>query len=108
MSEIPVFFLHGLGYAGLLFLVSAGLTLVFGLMNVVNFAHGEFYTLGAYATDDFVWATGWDGHRLDLGVRTGGHTAIHAVGQLQRFKDSPREFERDVWARRYRLEWRIR
>ena len=65
-------------------------------------------TLGAYATDDFVWATGWDGHRLDLGVRTGGHTTVHAVGQLQRFKDSPRDFERDVWVRRYRLEWRIR
>jgi branched-chain amino acid transport system permease protein len=31
-------------------LLGIGLTLVFGLMNVVNFAHGEFYTLGAYAT----------------------------------------------------------
>ena len=30
-------------------LLGIGLTLVFGLMNVVNFAHGEFYTLGAYA-----------------------------------------------------------
>ena len=48
MSEIPVFFLHGLGYAGLLFLVSAGLTLVFGMMNVLNFAHAAMYMLGAY------------------------------------------------------------
>jgi branched-chain amino acid transport system permease protein len=31
-------------------LLGIGLTLIFGLMNVVNFAHGEFYTLGAYAT----------------------------------------------------------
>ena len=31
-------------------LLGVGLTLVFGLMHVVNFAHGEFYTLGAYAT----------------------------------------------------------
>jgi branched-chain amino acid transport system permease protein len=31
-------------------LLGVGLTLIFGLMNVVNFAHGEFYTLGAYAT----------------------------------------------------------
>ncbi|MGH7369236.1 MAG: branched-chain amino acid ABC transporter permease, partial [Candidatus Rokuibacteriota bacterium] len=30
-------------------LLGIGLTLIFGLMNVVNFAHGEFYTLGAYA-----------------------------------------------------------
>jgi branched-chain amino acid transport system permease protein len=48
MSEIPVFFLHGLAYAGLLFLVSAGLTLVFGMMNVLNFAHAALYMLGAY------------------------------------------------------------
>ncbi|MDD5170516.1 MAG: branched-chain amino acid ABC transporter permease [Syntrophales bacterium] len=48
MSEIQVFFLHGLAYAGLLFLVSAGLTLVFGMMNVLNFAHAAMYMLGAY------------------------------------------------------------
>jgi branched-chain amino acid transport system permease protein len=48
MSEAFVFFLHGLAYAGLLFLVSSGLTLVFGMMNVLNFAHAAFYMLGAY------------------------------------------------------------
>jgi branched-chain amino acid transport system permease protein len=48
MDQIPVFFLHGLAYAGLLFLVSAGLTLVFGMMNVLNFAHAAMYMLGAY------------------------------------------------------------
>jgi len=48
MSDFPVFFLHGLAYAGLLFLVSAGLTLVFGMMNVLNFAHAAMYMLGAY------------------------------------------------------------
>ncbi|MBW1914447.1 MAG: branched-chain amino acid ABC transporter permease [Deltaproteobacteria bacterium] len=48
MTDIPVFFLHGLAYAGLLFLVSSGLTLVFGMMNVLNFAHASFYMLGAY------------------------------------------------------------
>ncbi|MBI4797389.1 MAG: branched-chain amino acid ABC transporter permease [Desulfarculus sp.] len=48
MGELMVFFLHGLAYAGLLFLVSSGLTLVFGMMNVLNFAHASFYMLGAY------------------------------------------------------------
>jgi len=48
MSNFPVFFLHGLAYAGLLFLVSAGLTLVFGMMNVLNFAHAAMYMMGAY------------------------------------------------------------
>jgi hypothetical protein len=65
-------------------------------------------TLAAYGADDFLWVTGWTGHRLDLGFRTGEHAAVHAVGQLQRFKDSPREFERETWVRRYRLEMRIR
>jgi len=65
-------------------------------------------TQGAYAADDFLWTTGWDGHRVDLGIRTGGHAALHAVGQLQRFKDSPRGFDNDVWVKRYRLELRIR
>lgn len=58
MSEIPVFFLHGLGYAGLLFLVSAGLTLVFGMMNVLNFAHATMYMLGAYFSYSMLRLTG--------------------------------------------------
>jgi branched-chain amino acid transport system permease protein len=40
--------LAGLAYAATLFLVAAGLTLVFGVTRVVNFAHGSFYMLGAY------------------------------------------------------------
>ena len=58
MSDIPVFFLHGLAYAGLLFLVSSGLTLVFGMMNVLNFAHAAFYMLGAYFSYTILKITG--------------------------------------------------
>ncbi|KPK44916.1 MAG: ABC transporter permease, partial [Nitrospira bacterium SM23_35] len=58
MSDIPVFFLHGLVYAGLLFLVSSGLTLVFGIMNVLNLAHAAFYMLGAYFSYSLLAATG--------------------------------------------------
>jgi len=58
MSEVSVFFLHGLAYAGLLFLVSAGLTLVFGMMNVLNFAHAAMYMLGAYFSFTLLHATG--------------------------------------------------
>lgn len=58
MADIPVFFLHGLAYAGLLFLVSSGLTLVFGLMNVLNFAHASFYMLGAYFSYSLLKLTG--------------------------------------------------
>ncbi len=58
MGDIPVFFLHGLAYAGLLFLVSAGLTLVFGMMNVLNFAHAAMYMLGAYFSFTMLQMTG--------------------------------------------------
>jgi urea transport system permease protein len=37
---------NGMGYV----LIAMGLTLVFGVLRIVNFAHGEFYMLGAYAT----------------------------------------------------------
>ncbi len=40
--------IHGLVYGTLLFLVSAGLTLVFGMMGVLNIAHASLYMLGAY------------------------------------------------------------
>jgi branched-chain amino acid transport system permease protein len=40
--------INGLVLGGTYALLGIGLTLIFGLMNVVNFAHGEFYTLGAY------------------------------------------------------------
>ena len=41
--------LNGVIYGLLLFMVSAGLTLIFGMMGVLNFAHASFYMLGAYA-----------------------------------------------------------
>jgi branched-chain amino acid transport system permease protein len=46
--EIVIQILHGLAYGMLLFLVSSGLTLVFGMMSVLNLAHASFYMLGAY------------------------------------------------------------
>ena len=39
---------HGLVYGMLIFLVASGLTLVFGMMGVLNIAHAAFYMLGAY------------------------------------------------------------
>jgi len=40
--------LNGLTQAMLLFLIAAGLTLIFGVLGVLNFAHGSLYMLGAY------------------------------------------------------------
>ena len=50
MSAASLFsqFMSGLSTAMLLFLIASGLSLVFGVMRVINFAHGSFYMLGAY------------------------------------------------------------
>ena len=50
MDQLLQHLLNGLVLGGTYALLGIGLTLIFGLMNVVNFAHGEFYTLGAYVT----------------------------------------------------------
>jgi branched-subunit amino acid ABC-type transport system permease component len=58
---VPDFFaqaLNGLSYGVLLFLLSVGLTLIFGMLDVVNLAHGSFYMLGAYAGITAIGVTG--------------------------------------------------
>src|SRR5260370_3639833 len=51
-------FLNGLQFGLLLFLLAAGLTLVFGIMDFVNLAHGSLYMMGAYFAATFVMWTG--------------------------------------------------
>jgi branched-chain amino acid transport system permease protein len=53
--------LNGLQYGVMLFLMAAGLTLVFGIMNLVNLAHGSLYMVGAYLAATFY---GWTGSFL--------------------------------------------
>lgn len=48
MEQLLQHLVNGLVLGGTYALLGIGLTLIFGLMNVVNFAHGELYTLGAY------------------------------------------------------------
>ena len=56
--------LNGLFSAALLFLIASGLTLAFGVMRIVNIAHGSFYMLGAYIAYTVVART----HSLLLGA----------------------------------------
>jgi branched-chain amino acid transport system permease protein len=48
MSTFALLAITGIGLGGLYFLVAAGLALIFGLMRVLNFAHGAFLLLGGY------------------------------------------------------------
>ncbi len=50
--------LNGLQYGLLLFLVASGLTLVFGIMGIINLAHGSFYMVGAYIAWSLASLTG--------------------------------------------------
>jgi len=50
--------LNGLQFGLLLFLLAAGLTLIFGIMDLVNLAHGSFYMIGAYFAATFTLLTG--------------------------------------------------
>src|SRR5437868_6295353 len=49
LELLTVSMLNGLSYGLLLFMLSSGLTLIFSMMGVLNFAHASFYMLGAYA-----------------------------------------------------------
>jgi branched-chain amino acid transport system permease protein len=57
MNTVVTILIDGLTYASWLFIVALGLTLVFGVLKILNIAHGSFYALGAYAAASFVgWA----------------------------------------------------
>jgi branched-chain amino acid transport system permease protein len=56
MDTLLVILVDGLVYASWLFIVAAGLTLVYGVMKILNMAHGSLYAIGAYAAASLV---GW-------------------------------------------------
>src|SRR5210317_236666 len=50
--------MHGLAYGMLLFLVASGLTLIFGMMGILNLAHAAFFMLSAYIAYSVLHVTG--------------------------------------------------
>lgn len=59
LETIAYSILNGVLYGTLLFMMSSGLTLIFGMMGVLNFAHASFYMLGAYFAYTLGLATGF-------------------------------------------------
>jgi branched-chain amino acid transport system permease protein len=49
---------NGISYGALLFLVGSGLSLIFGVMRIVNLAHGSYFLLGGYIALSVIWTTG--------------------------------------------------
>ena len=49
---------NGMSYGALLFLVGSGLSLIFGVMRIVNLSHGSYFLLGGYVALSVIWTTG--------------------------------------------------
>ncbi|MEM1275722.1 MAG: branched-chain amino acid ABC transporter permease [Pseudomonadota bacterium] len=82
--------LNGVQFGVMLFLMAAGLTLVFGVMGLINLAHGSFYMVGAFVTASVAGATGsfW------IGLLSGALAAA-AVGAIVEIVVIRRLYARD-------------
>src|SRR5712691_11299219 len=68
---------NGISYGALLFLVGGVLSLIFGVMRIVNLAHGSYFLLGGYVALSVIWTTGSWALALPLAA-----IAIAVVGLL--------------------------
>lgn len=94
MTYATIQFLNGLSYGLSLFLVAAGLTIVFGVLRVLNFAHGAFYMLGGYIAYEVVRQIGIADGRFWLAVLVAG-VALAMLAALIEFVLLRRLYDRD-------------
>ncbi|RYF81939.1 MAG: ABC transporter permease [Comamonadaceae bacterium] len=96
-SGLIVQLLNGLASASSLFLVAAGLSLIFGVTRIVNFAHGSFFMVGIYIaytlTDRFADTLGFWPALLMAAVAVGVLGALVEVLLLRRIYKSPELFQ---------------
>jgi branched-subunit amino acid ABC-type transport system permease component len=74
-------FMNGLSLGMNLFIIAAGLTIVLGVLRVINFAHGAFYMVGAYVTYSIVRALGGFGGSFWIAA-AGATLALALIGLL--------------------------
>lgn len=91
MNNPLMVFMNGLTYAGLLFMSASGLTLILGLMRIVNMSHGMYYLTGAYAGFAVYTRTG----NWFLAIIVGG-LAVAAVALFVRLALFPRVMGNDL------------
>jgi len=97
MAFYIVQFLTGLASACSLFLVASGLSIIFGVTRIVNFAHGAFYMLGAYIaftlTERFSGALGFWGGIMAAALAVAAIGVIVEMLLLRRIYHSPELFQ---------------
>jgi branched-subunit amino acid ABC-type transport system permease component len=62
LSNVLIQVLNGITFAMFLYLIAAGLSIVFGVINIVNFAHGSLYMLGAFFTYSLIHKLNFTGN----------------------------------------------
>jgi len=98
MSSIVIQLLNGLASASALFLVAAGLSLIFGVTRIVNFAHGSLYMLGIYCAYSLIGAfgvTAWSfwGGIVAAALAVGVFAALVEIALLRRIYRVPELFQ---------------
>jgi branched-chain amino acid transport system permease protein len=97
MAFYIVQFLTGLASAASLFLVASGLSIIFGVTRIVNFAHGAFYMLGAYVaftlTERFSGALGFWGSILTAALIVAAIGVVVEMLLLRRIYHAPELFQ---------------
>src|SRR5215471_1533456 len=97
MAFYIVQFLTGLASAASLFLVASGLSIIFGVTRIVNFAHGAFYMLGAYIaftlTERFAGALGFWGGIVIAALAVAAIGVLVEMVLLRRIYNSPELFQ---------------
>jgi len=92
MEFFTVSLLNGLSYGLLLFMLSSGLTLIFSMMGVLNFAHASFYMLGAYVASSLAEVMGFWPALVLAPVAVGLLGALferHALRKVHKFGHVP-------------------
>jgi branched-chain amino acid transport system permease protein len=97
VSTVVLLAVTGLGLGGLYFLVASGLSLIYGLMRVLNFAHGAFLTVGAYVGYEvgthMGTAASWPVFALTLAVGAGSGAVFAFLTELLLVR---RLYEREI------------
>src|SRR5689334_12554020 len=88
-SSVLIQFLNGLTGASSLFLVAAGLSLIFGVSRIVNFAHGSLYMLGMYVAVSAAHRVGFWVAAPAAALTVGLLGALLEVGILRRIYKAP-------------------